>query len=58
MVAQVVAFRTADREVPGSTPGGFFLLSSLSCQKCVFNQVPHGGVTLLIFLYQMVSCVA
>ena len=30
---------------------GFFLLSSLTYQKCVLNQVPRGGATLLIFLY-------
>ena len=40
VVAQVVAHRTTDRDVPG--------FSSLSYQKYVLNQVPRGGATLLI----------
>ena len=42
-----------DIEVMGSNPVGcwdFFLFLSLSFQKCVLNQVPNGGATLLIFL--------
>ena len=61
VVAQVVAHRTTDREVPGSIPTGswgFFLFSTLSYQKCVLNQVPRGGATLLIFLIKMLSCAA
>ena len=56
-VAQVVAHRTVDQEVPGSIPAGSWAFSSsLSHQACVLNQFPHGGA--LIFLYKMLSCAA
>ena len=48
-----------DREVPGLITAGSwaFFLFYLSYQKGVLNQVPHGGATLLIFLYN-VKCLA
>ena len=56
MVAQVVAHRTRDREVPGSIPteswvfSRLFLFSFVSVnQWCVLNQVARGGATLLLF---------
>ena len=59
VVGQVVAHRTTDREVPGSIPtGSWAFFSSLSYQKCVLNQVPRGGASLLIFLHKMLSCAA
>ena len=58
VVAQVVAHRTTDREILGLIPAGSFFLFSLSYQKCVLNQVPRGGATLLIFLHKMLSCPA
>ena len=57
VVVQVEAHRTTDREVRGSIlPGNCFF--SISYQKCVLNQVPCGSVSLLIFLYKMLSCAA
>ena len=56
MVAQVVAHWSMDREVLGSIPArSWAFFSSLSYQKCVLNQVPRGGATLLIFLHKMLS---
>ena len=57
VVAQVVARRTSDREVPGSKPaaatGSWAFLSLFSFlsfdQWCALNQVPRGGATLLVF---------
>ena len=49
VVAQEVAHRTTDQEVPGSDPTGrwAFFLSLFSFLS--FNQVPCGGATLLVF---------
>ena len=59
VVAQVVAHWTTDWEVLGSiSAGSWAFFSSLSYQKCVLNQVPRGGASLLIFLYKMFSCEA
>ena len=53
VVAQLVAHWTTDREVPGSIPAeSWAFFSSLSCHKCVLNQVPRGGATLLIFIHK------
>ena len=58
VVAQVVAHRTTNREIPGSIPtvgwaffSCIFLFSFLSRQSLngVLNQVPRGGATLLLF---------
>ena len=57
VVAQVVVHRTSDQKVLGSIPAGSWaFFSSLSYQKCVLNQVPHGGASLLIFLFK--KCLA
>ena len=51
VVAQVVAHRTSDQDVPGSIhAGSWAFFSSLSYQMSVLNQVPHGGAAQLIFL--------
>ena len=56
VVAQVVAYRTTDREVLGLIPAGswdffiFFIPSKVSPQ-----QVPHGGATILILLFKMLE---
>ena len=56
VVVQVVAHQTTDREVPGSIPAGSLaFFSSLTCQKCVLNQVPREGETQLIFLYKCLA---
>ena len=59
VVAQVVAHRTTDREVPGSIPaatGSWAFLSLFSFlyfnQWWVRNQVPHWGAPLLVFYFQ------
>ena len=40
-----------DREVVGmNSDGTWAILSSLSHQKCVLNQVPHGDASVVIFL--------
>ena len=55
-VAQVVAYRTTDRELLGLIPAGSWaFFSSLSHQKCLLNQVPHGGTTILILLFKMLE---
>ena len=57
VVGQVVTHRTTDREVLGLIPtGSWAFFSILSYQQCVLNQVPHGGATLLIFLFK--KCLA
>ena len=60
LVAQVVAHRIMDREVMDLIPAGSLaFFSSLSYQKCVRNQVPRGGASLLVFIFQkMLSCAA
>ena len=59
VVAQAVAHRTTDPEVPGLNPAGrwaFLLFSFLSfSQWCTQNQVPHGGATLLAFNFPINS---
>ena len=48
-----------DREIVCSNPSGsgaFF--ASLSYQKLIVNQVPHGGASLLIFLFKKYTCLA
>ena len=55
----VVAHRITDQEFLGLSPAGSWaFISSLSDQKCVLNQVPCEGASILIFLYKMNSCVA
>ena len=55
VAAQAVAHWATDREIAGLNPTGgwaffLFLFSFLSFnQRCVLNQVTHGGATLLVF---------
>ena len=57
VVAQVVAHQTMNREVQGLIPAGSWVFFfAISYQKCVLNQVPGGGATLLIFLHKKLSC--